>query len=66
MALGAAYRILEGLFTRRRSQEEASKKLGFGSVEAMRQQFENWGLPEWLVGEMSSPGVTGSISCGAG
>jgi hypothetical protein len=31
------------------SQEKALKKLEFGSVEAMRQQVENWRLPKWIV-----------------
>ena len=28
-------------------------KLGFRSVDAMRIQLSNWGLPEWLIGEES-------------
>lgn len=31
------------------SEEETYKKLGFGSVEAMVQQFQRWGLPPWLI-----------------
>ena len=31
------------------SEEEIAQKLGFGSVEAMRQRFERWKVPEWLA-----------------
>jgi hypothetical protein len=29
------------------------EKLGFGSVEAMRIQLKNWGLPGWFTGEQT-------------
>jgi hypothetical protein len=33
------------------SLEQIARRLEYGSVEAMRTQFENWGLPTWIVGE---------------
>ena len=33
--------------------EDDLAKLGFRSVDAMRIQLSNWGLPEWLIGEES-------------
>jgi len=36
---------------RQYSEEEARQKLGFGSVEAMRQQLKNWEIPNWLASE---------------
>jgi len=33
------------------SKERIAKRLGYGSVEALRRQFENWGIPSWVVGE---------------
>jgi len=32
-----------------RSEEQIAEKLGFGSAEAMHQQFGRWGFPDWLA-----------------
>jgi hypothetical protein len=37
----------------RELDQSVVENLGFGSVEAMRKQLENWGLPEWLLEEPS-------------
>ena len=36
--------------------ERIARRLEYGSVEAMRAQFENWGLPAWIVGEAEADG----------
>src|SRR5918994_768819 len=38
----------------REPDQRVVENLGFGSVEAMRKQLENWGLPEWLLLEAES------------
>lgn len=43
--------LLCELRRRNEPEEEIAVRLGFGSVEAMRVQAANWGLPKWLVGE---------------
>jgi hypothetical protein len=35
------------------SKEQIAEKLGYGSFGALRKQFENWGIPDWVVGEES-------------
>jgi hypothetical protein len=46
--------------------EELLTKLGFGSVEALRLQLKNWGLPDWLInpreGDKVSPEGSGEFS----
>jgi hypothetical protein len=33
------------------STEQIAERFGYGSVEALHRQFQNWGLPSWVVGE---------------
>jgi len=35
------------------SEEQITERLGYGSVEALRRQLENWGMPDWVVGKES-------------
>lgn len=42
--------FLAGMRARGRYPEDVYESLGFGSVEAMRAQLRNWGLPEWIAG----------------
>jgi hypothetical protein len=37
----------------RASAEQIAKRLEYGSVEALRRQLKNWGLPDWVLGEES-------------
>jgi hypothetical protein len=33
-------------------EESVTESLGFGSVEAMHKQLTNWGLPDWITGDV--------------
>jgi hypothetical protein len=44
----------------RASKEQVAEELRYGSVEAVRRQFENWGIPSWVVGEESETNSTPS------
>ena len=35
------------------SDEQIAERLEYGSVEALRRQLKNWGLPDWVLGEES-------------
>ena len=37
----------------RASAEQIAERLAYGSVEALRRQLKNWGLPDWVLGEGS-------------
>jgi hypothetical protein len=37
----------------RASAEQIAERLSYGSVEALRRQLKNWGLPDWVLGEES-------------
>jgi hypothetical protein len=37
----------------RASAEQIAERLEYGSVEALRGQLKNWGLPDWVLGEES-------------
>jgi len=37
----------------RASAEQIAERLAYGSVEALRRQLKNWGLPDWVLGEES-------------
>jgi hypothetical protein len=37
----------------RASVEQIAARLAYGSVEALRTQLKNWGLPDWVLGEES-------------
>jgi hypothetical protein len=33
------------------SSEQIAERFGYGSVEALHRQFQNWSVPSWVVGE---------------
>src|SRR5215203_5294241 len=42
----------------RASAEQIAERLEYGSVEALRGQLKNWGLPDWVLGEESETNRT--------